>query len=259
MHPKRVGVQCVKGYQQVGQWSKEELLLHINVLELKAVKLALLTFNKQKSLKAIHFHVDNTTAQLYLVNIGEPNVTEVKQRNLTVSPETPDHNYFRIPSKFFQRGGRLAVSKQQGSIRMETLSKVFQQVCERREMTKIDLFASRLSHQLPQYFLWKPDPFSQGTDALQDIWRNQFLYAFPPFCLILQVLKKVSYDQTEKMLLVTLTWQSQIWCTLLLEMSIVRPLLLPRNTSLIKLNKVIFWTRSSIKLIYFRSLYKKTT
>ena len=70
MHPKRVGVQCVKGYQQVGQWSKEEQLLHINVLELKAVKLALLTFNKQKSLKAIHFHVDNTTAQLYLVNIG---------------------------------------------------------------------------------------------------------------------------------------------------------------------------------------------
>ena len=189
----------------------------------------------------------------------EPNVTEIKQRNLTVSLETPDHNYFRIPSKFFQRGGRLAVSKQQGSIRMETLPKVFQQVCERREMTKIDLFASRLSHQLLQYFLWKPDPFSQGTDALQDIWRNQFLYAFPPFCLILQVLKKVSYDQTEKVLLVTLTWQSQIWCTLLLEMSIVRPLLLPRNTSLIKLNKVIFWTRSSIKLIYFRSLYKKTT
>ena len=179
MHPKRVGVQCVKGYQQVGQWSKEELLLHINVLELKAVKLALLTFNKQKSLKAIHFHVDNTTAQLYLVNIGEPNVTEVKQRNLTVSPETSDHNYFRIPSKFFQRGGRLAVSKQQGSIRMETLPKVFQQVCERREMPKIDLFASRLSHQLPQYFAWRPDPFSQGTDVLQQFGAiNSFMY-FP--------------------------------------------------------------------------------
>ena len=53
----------------------------------------------------------------------EPNVTEIKQRNLAVSLETPDHNYCRIPSKFFECGGRLAVSKQQGPIRMETLPK----------------------------------------------------------------------------------------------------------------------------------------
>ena len=100
-------------------------------------------------------------------------------------------------------------------------------------MPKIDLFASRLSHQLLQYFSWKPDPFSQGTDVLHQIWGNQFLYAFSPFCLILQVLKKVSYDQTEKMLLITPTWESQIWYPLLQELSIVRLLLLPRNTSLI--------------------------
>ena len=54
-----------------GQWPKEEQLLHINVLELKAVKLTLLTFNKQKSLKAVHFQIENTTALLYLVKWGE--------------------------------------------------------------------------------------------------------------------------------------------------------------------------------------------
>ena len=53
-----------------GQWSKEEQLLHIIVLELKIVKLSLLTFNKQKSLKAVHIQVDSTTALLYLVKIG---------------------------------------------------------------------------------------------------------------------------------------------------------------------------------------------
>ena len=42
----------------------------------------------------------------------------------------------------------------------------------------------------------------------------------------------MSYDQTEKMLLVTPTWQSQIWYPLLLEISIVCPLLFPSNTSL---------------------------
>ena len=101
-------------------------MLHIHVLELKAVKLALLTFNKQKSLNTVHFEIDNTTAPLYVVKLGgnrKSNVTEIKQRTLTVSLEKPDQNYCRIPSKSVKCGGRLAVSKQQGTIRMETLPK----------------------------------------------------------------------------------------------------------------------------------------
>ena len=35
---------------------------------------------------------------------------------------------------------------------------------------KIDLFASQLSHQLPQYIAWKSNPFSLGKDAFQQIW-----------------------------------------------------------------------------------------
>ena len=45
-------------------------MLHIHVLELKAVKLALLTFNKRKSLNTGHFEIDNTTALLYVVKMG---------------------------------------------------------------------------------------------------------------------------------------------------------------------------------------------
>ena len=79
------GAGC-QGISIRGQWSKEERLLHINVLEMKVVNLALL-------------------------------------RNLAVSLATPDHNYCSVPPKFFECGSRLAVSKQQGLIRMETLSK----------------------------------------------------------------------------------------------------------------------------------------
>lgn len=46
---------------------------------------------------------------------------------------------------------------------------------------EIDLFASRLSHQVPQYNGWMPDPFSQGTDAMQQNWLKKLLYAFSPF------------------------------------------------------------------------------
>ena len=54
-----------------GARSKEEQLLHINVFEQKVVKLLILTFNKQKSLKAAHFQIDNTTALLYFVKMGK--------------------------------------------------------------------------------------------------------------------------------------------------------------------------------------------
>ena len=49
------GATC-QGISTGSQWSKEEQLLHI----------APLNFNKQKSLKAVHFQIDNTAALLYL-------------------------------------------------------------------------------------------------------------------------------------------------------------------------------------------------
>ena len=60
-----------QGISTGGQWSKEEQFLHINVLELKPVKLALLAFRKQKSVKPVHFQIANTTALLCLVKMGE--------------------------------------------------------------------------------------------------------------------------------------------------------------------------------------------
>ena len=74
-------------------------------------------------MKAVHFQIDNTTVLNENGENREPNVTEIKQRNLAVSIETPDHNYCRIPSTLFECVGRLAVSKQQEPIRMETLPK----------------------------------------------------------------------------------------------------------------------------------------
>ena len=115
------GAVC-QGISTGEQWSKEEQLLHINVFELKA------TFDLQQTKifeSSSFLNRQHHCTTLPCENGGnrEPNVTEIKQRNLAVSLETPDHNYCGIPSKFFECGGRLQVSKQQGLIRMETLPK----------------------------------------------------------------------------------------------------------------------------------------
>ena len=73
----------------------------------------------------------------------------------------------------------------------------------------VDLFASQLNHQLPQYIASRPDPFSQCTDAVHQDWSQNYLYAFPVFCFISRILQKVGQETTPSMLLITPTRHTQ--------------------------------------------------
>ena len=60
-----------------------------------------------------------------------------------------------------------------------------------------------------------------------------FAFAFPHFSLIGRVINTVLRENVEAMTLVTPTWQTQPWYTLLPEMSIQRPLLLSALSNLV--------------------------
>lgn len=81
---------------------------------------------------------------------------------------------------------------------------------------------------------WRPDPFSQATDAMQQVWPEGLLYAFPPFSLISRVLHKVRRDRFLHMIIITPAWHSQPWYPQLLEMSIQNPILLPKRKDLLR-------------------------
>lgn len=48
-----------------------------------------------------------------------------------------------------------------------------------------------MSHHIPAYLPWKQNPYSKGTDAFHQSWRNLTGYDFPPTCLIGRVLRNV--------------------------------------------------------------------
>ena len=80
MLPKQVrGRGVCQGTTTGGTWSYQERAKHINILELIAVKLAILTFTKGKSVTAIHLQIDNMTALSYLVKMGETHSPELLQ------------------------------------------------------------------------------------------------------------------------------------------------------------------------------------
>jgi len=47
---------------------------------------------------------------------------------------------------------------------------IFQAICRMFGLLEVDLFASRLTHQLPRFFSWKPVPLSEAVDAFQQDW-----------------------------------------------------------------------------------------
>ena len=110
---------------------------------------------------------------------------------------------------------------------------VFLDICRVRGTPCTDLFASRLSHQVPQYFSWKIDPYSISADAFQACWTHLKGYAFPPFSLIGRVLWKVRADQST-IVLITPAWKTQAWYPQLLELSIKNPIMIPQLPFLLR-------------------------
>ena len=90
------------------------------------------------------------------------------KRNLEVSTWAADHDYCRTFTRKSQLQGTLGISTSEIFLRMVTVPSISQQKMSNiGKKPEIDLFASRLSNQLPSYHSWKPDPDSIGTDAPQ--------------------------------------------------------------------------------------------
>ena len=52
-------------------------------------------------------------------------------------------------------------------------------ICAQLGPCKVDLFATRLNHQLDHYVSWRPDPGAMATDAFHLSWKDLQGYAFP--------------------------------------------------------------------------------
>jgi len=229
------GAYCM-GRRTGGPWTFTEKKLHINALELKAIHIALMTFVRIfPEVKAVHIQTDNMTALSYLVKMGGTKSLVLTQlskelwefilaQGITITAE-------HLP-------GKLNVEADTQSRMVNDSSEwklspiVFNKLCQQRGVPSIDLFASRTSHQVPRYMSWKLDPYSQGRDAFQIMWKHLEAYAFPPFSLIPRVLQKVQLEQASIML-ITPAWQTQAWYPRVLQMCVQNPILIPKRKDLL--------------------------
>ena len=158
---KKGWVALCQGITTGCRWSSVEKAWHINVLELEAMRLAVLSFTKFKKLNSIHLRRDNMTDPSYLLKMGgtqNKHLIETAKEIRGYLIERKIH-YSRIYTQSEQSNSRLGIPKLPGQSFRET---IIGPVCF-------------------QNLTWRPDLQSVATDAFQQDWKYQFRYAFSPF------------------------------------------------------------------------------
>ena len=212
-----------------GTWSFEEQELHINSKELLAAFFGLKVFTKSKENVLVHLRIDNTTAVAYINKMGGTKsgiMTKLvkniwdwcKVKQITLSAEyLPGHlnTIADWESRNITDSSDWMLDKN-----------IFEQILKVLGNCKIDLFASRLNCQLPDYISWRPDPEAVTTDAFMINWENMQGYAFPPFCVIGRCLAKIRIEKAT-IILIAPIWQAQPWYPMILQMLMADPVRLP--------------------------------
>ena len=219
------------GHDQVkdfnGLWPFSTRDIHINILEMKAINLALHYFLPQKQVKHVRIMTDNNTSVAYINKMGG-----------TKSPECNDlaSESWRLAQKFNCHLSACHIPGQHNlladyksrqfhdSAEWSLHPKIFDYIVKKFGLPNVDLFASHENFQIKPYVSWMPDPAASAIDAFSIDWEIMFPLIFPPFSILNKVIKKVQRE-VDKAILILPIWPTQSWFTSIMELAIAPPIL----------------------------------
>lgn len=109
---------------------------------------------------------------------------------------------------------------------------IFDVIVKEFGQPEIDLFASRANAKCKMFCSWHRDPESLSVDVFTISWKKYKFYAFPPFALILRVLRKIQSDQVYGIVVVP-DWKAQPWFPLWQAMLVRPPLFFGPSDSIL--------------------------
>ena len=165
-----------------GLLSDQQKRLHINILELKAVSLALRSFKDQCQHQTILVAMDNSTVVAYINKQGGTHSAEMC--SLLWKIMTWCHHYHIILKARHITGclnvmaDLLSRSNQVQSTEWSLHPQVFKQICQKWFTPHVDLFATYLNHKLPLNISPVSDPNAWDIDSLNINWTGVTAYAY---------------------------------------------------------------------------------
>ena len=214
-----------------GVWSEPESRLHINFLELKAIFLALKSFEPLCKDQIIPIATNNTTVVSYINKEGgmrSGSLCALLWRLLSWShPRRIVLRARHIPGCLNVTVDKLSRHNQVIQTEWSLSQQVFNLLCSRWVQPQVDLFATRFNHKLPRFVSPVPDPTAWAVDALSLPRENLDAYAFPPVSLLNQVISKIMDQGWRRFILIAPGWPNMPWFWDLVNLSIQIPLSLP--------------------------------
>ena len=219
-----------------GVWSKEEATHHINYLELLAAFLAVRCFAREQHQITILLKLDSITAMTYINKMGGTQSQPLCQLALSLWEWCLQKEIFLVAVHL--PGRENVVADQESRTVKDRCDwmlnpNVFRQIQAQMGPCEVDLFASRLTKQLPRFYSWRPDPEAEGVDAFNQDWSQVRGFANPPWCLIPRCLAQLK-RQKARIVLITPLWNTQPWYPVLLELLEDFPRRLPQQADLVR-------------------------
>ena len=212
--------------------TEDQSQLHINVLEMMAIRLTLKQAITFIHLSCIMISTDNTMVVSYINKQGGTHSPDLCVEVWKILNWCLEHNIVirvrHIPGKFNILADRLSrldkPIKTEWALDQTVANSVFQML----NFPNVDLFATHFNHKLPLYVSPVQDNKGLAIDALSIDWNHLHAYAFPPFILIPAVLVKIRQHQC-RIVLRALFWPQQQWFSelLLLLLLVSAPIRLP--------------------------------
>lgn len=182
------------------------------MLEMRAVKYALLSFRHVVRDRVVKLFEDNTVTQSVLGRFASRSPVLMREYrslwalldslhvHLHVVRVASAHNLADAPSRLIDRS----------DYQLDPL--VFHWLDKLWGPHTIDLFASDTNAQLPAFYSLHRCPGSLGVDAFLQSWRGHNAWAHPPFTapILLQLVQKVREERSDVTVLVP-AWPAQPW------------------------------------------------
>ena len=211
-------------------WSDQEKLLHINLLEMKALSLGLQAFREDVIGHHMTAMCDNSTVVAYVNKQGG---TVSRALCLLASHLLRWTESFDIHLDARYLPGHANVLADLLSHRGQVVGTEWS-LLRVWGNPSIDLFTTSLNAKLPLYCSLVPDPQAVFEDAFRHPWDDLNLYVFPPFPLIGRVVARVRESSLLAMTLVAPPWPEKEWLADLLLLLTQPPLALPWWDSLLR-------------------------
>ena len=237
-----------------GEWSLSEQEYHINYLELLALFFALKSFCSLVRNQHVRVFTDNSTAMVYVNKMGGTRSPLCNQLTKDIWSWCQERNIW-ISAGFVPGKDNTVADHRSRNLKNDRTEwmldkNLFAEIIKVFGTPDIDLFASRLNRQLPNYVSWHPDPDAKYVDAFSLDWSKFYFYAFPPFSLLTRCLQKVIQDQAEGIIIAP-AWPTQAWFTQLIKLSQNTPvrLKMSRSTLVLPMNdkQHPFWKNLHLK------------